>query len=46
VEVQRDGAKPEGLAARHVLLATGSRERLPPGLRVDKDVVQTSREAL
>jgi dihydrolipoamide dehydrogenase len=46
VEVQRDGAKSERLAARHVLLATGSRERLPPGLRVDKDVVQTSREAL
>ena len=46
VEVQRDGAKPERLAARHVLLATGSRERLLPGLRVDRDVVQTSREAL
>jgi dihydrolipoamide dehydrogenase len=46
VAVTRDGAGPERLAARHVLLATGSRERLLPGLEIDGDVVVTSREAL
>jgi dihydrolipoamide dehydrogenase len=46
VEVAHDGAAPERLAARHVLLATGSRERTLPGLDVDGTVVQTSREAL
>lgn len=46
VEVARAGAAPEHLAASHVLLATGSRERTLPGLDVDGTVVQTSREAL
>ena len=46
VEVAHDGAAPERLAAQHVLLATGSRERTLPGLDVDGTVVQTSREAL
>jgi dihydrolipoamide dehydrogenase len=46
VEVADDGAAPERLRARHVLLATGSRERTLPGLDVDGSVVQTSREAL
>jgi len=46
VEVARDGAAPEHLAAPHVLLATGSRERTLPGLAIDGTVVQTSREAL
>jgi dihydrolipoyl dehydrogenase len=46
VAVTREGAGEERLAARHVLVATGSRERLLPGLEVDGDVVVTSREAL
>src|SRR3989442_1645443 len=36
----------ERLAARHVLLATGSAERTLPGLEIDGAVVLTSREAL
>jgi len=36
----------ERLEARHVLIATGSRERALPGLTVDGEVVVTSREAL
>jgi dihydrolipoyl dehydrogenase len=46
VGVARDGAAPEQLRASYVLLATGSRERMLPGLEVDGAVVQTSREAL
>lgn len=46
VVVTRDGGPPETLTARHVLLATGSRERTLPGLEVDGRVVVTSREAL
>jgi dihydrolipoamide dehydrogenase len=46
VLVAADGARPERLGARHVLLATGSGERTLPGLEVDGQVVQTSREAL
>src|SRR5262245_5593602 len=46
VEVTQDGAAPRPVAARHVLLATGSRERTLPDLEVDGSVVQTSREAL
>jgi dihydrolipoamide dehydrogenase len=45
VAVGQDGAA-ESLAARHVLLATGSRERTLPGLEVDGRLVVTSREAL
>ncbi len=40
-----DGAA-RTIAAKHVLLATGSGERLLPGLEVDGEVVMTSREAL
>jgi dihydrolipoamide dehydrogenase len=36
----------ERLEARHVILATGSSERLLPGVEVDGEVVCTSREAL
>jgi dihydrolipoamide dehydrogenase len=36
----------ERLEARHVLLATGSVERVPPGIAVDGRTVCTSREAL
>ena len=46
VAVSANGAQPVRLDARHVLLATGSGERLLPGLDVDGRVVQTSREAL
>ena len=46
VVVTADGKQPERLEARHVLVATGSRERVPPGLDVDGKVVLTSREAL
>src|SRR5262245_27510152 len=44
--VARDGGPSERVAARHVLLATGSGERLLPGLPVDGTVVMTSHEAL
>src|SRR5262249_38787577 len=44
--VGRNGSPPERLAARHVLLATGSGERTLPGLTVDGSLVMTSREAL
>src|SRR5262245_18934216 len=44
--VGQDGKPAERFAARHVLLATGSCERLLPGLPVDGNVVMTSREAL
>ena len=46
VLVTADGKELERLAARHVLLATGSQERRLPGLEVDGGVVVTSREAL
>jgi dihydrolipoamide dehydrogenase len=46
VIVQPDGGAAVRLGARHVLLATGSRERTLPGLAVDGQVVLTSREAL
>ena len=46
VVVTADGAAPERLDARHVLVATGSRERTLPALAVDGQVVLTSREAL
>jgi len=46
VAVGADGAAPVELAARNVLVATGSRERVLPGLEVDGTVVMTSREAL
>jgi dihydrolipoyl dehydrogenase len=46
VVVTADGGKPERLETRHVLVATGSRERMLPGLPVDGEVVLTSREAL
>jgi dihydrolipoamide dehydrogenase len=36
----------ERLEARHVILATGSSERLLPGIEVDGQVICTSREAL
>src|SRR5215813_2374220 len=46
VVVTENGGPGERLEARHVLIATGSRERLLPGLAVDGDVVLTSCEAL
>jgi dihydrolipoamide dehydrogenase len=46
VTVASDGAQPARLRSRHVLVATGSRERTLPGLDVDGTVVLTSREAL
>ena len=46
VEVTANGGQSERLRARHLLLATGSRERTLPGLTVDGKVVLTSREAL
>jgi dihydrolipoamide dehydrogenase len=46
VLVTADGSGPQRVAARHVLLATGSRERTLPGLEIDGEVVVTSREAL
>jgi len=46
VAVAADGKAGEQLAARHVLLATGSRERVLPGLAPDGQIVTTSREAL
>ena len=46
VAVSANGGAPERVDARHVLVATGSGERLLPGMQVDGRVVQTSREAL
>src|SRR5205823_9513807 len=46
VLVTTTGGQTEHLAARHVLLATGSAERTLPGLEIDGAVVLTSREAL
>ena len=46
VAVTADGAAPVELGSRNVLVATGSRERVLPGLEVDGKVVLTSREAL
>src|SRR5437867_118500 len=46
VAVGADGERGELLAARYVLLATGSRERSLPGLEIDGKLVVTSREAL
>jgi dihydrolipoamide dehydrogenase len=46
IVVRTNGAAPLRLDARHVLLATGSGERLLPGMEVDGKIVQTSREAL
>jgi len=34
------------LEARHIILATGSRERMLPGLEIDGETVMTSRQAL
>jgi dihydrolipoamide dehydrogenase len=45
VVTTRDGGE-QRLESRHVILATGSAERLLPGLEVDGTVVCTSREAL
>ncbi len=46
VIVTRADGTTEPIEARNVLLATGSGERLLPGLEVDGEVVMTSREAL
>ncbi|HEV7732575.1 MAG TPA: dihydrolipoyl dehydrogenase [Candidatus Binatia bacterium] len=46
VIVAHDDGTTESIEARNVLLATGSGERLLPGLEVDGEVVMTSREAL
>jgi dihydrolipoamide dehydrogenase len=46
VVVSADGAEPERLGAKNILVATGSGERTLPGLEVDGTVVLTSREAL
>lgn len=46
VDVTVEGGGAERIAAREVLLATGSRERTLPGLTIDGDVVVTSREFL
>ena len=46
IEVSADGRDGEHLRTRHLLLATGSRERTLPGLDVDGKLVLTSREAL
>ena len=46
VLVTTTSGQTERLAARHVLLATGSAERTLPGLEIDGAVVLTSREAL
>jgi dihydrolipoamide dehydrogenase len=46
VLVTTTGGQTERLAARDVLLATGSAERTLPGLEIDGAVVLTSREAL
>lgn len=46
VAVTRDDGASETIAATNVLLATGSGERLLPGIEVDGEVVMTSREAL
>jgi dihydrolipoamide dehydrogenase len=47
VEVQpKDGGAAQMLEAEHIILATGSRERLLPGVTVDGQRVWTSYEAL
>jgi dihydrolipoyl dehydrogenase len=40
------GGTEERIEARNVIVATGSVERVPPDVRIDGDVVCTSREAL
>jgi dihydrolipoamide dehydrogenase len=46
VAVARADGQAQTIAAKNVLLATGSGERLLPGIEVDGEVVMTSREAL
>src|SRR5699024_11659270 len=46
VSVKLNNGGEEFLAARHILLATGSRPRTLPGLDVDGTYVMTSDEAL
>lgn len=44
--VEKSGAQPTQLKARHIILATGSRSKVFPGLEPDGVYVWTSREAL
>ncbi len=46
VEVSKDGKKVAEFAAKHIIVATGARPRVLPGLEPDGKLVWTSREAL
>jgi dihydrolipoamide dehydrogenase len=46
VRVSRDGESDQDLRARHVILATGARARVLPGLEPDGDRIWTYREAM
>ncbi len=46
VSVEKDGAAVADLAARHIVLATGARARVLPGLEPDGDRVWTYKEAM
>ena len=46
VTVERDGASAEEIAAPHIVLATGARARILPGLEPDGERVWTYREAM
>ncbi len=46
VEVTKDGKKIEELSAKHIVIATGARPRVLPGLEPDGKLVWTYKEAL
>jgi dihydrolipoamide dehydrogenase len=46
LDVEKKGKEPLHLTGKHILLATGSRPRIFPGLEPDGNLVWTSKEAL
>ncbi|WP_305044965.1 dihydrolipoyl dehydrogenase [Geoalkalibacter sp.] len=46
LSVEKNGREPLFLSGKHILLATGSRPRISPGLEPDGNLVWTSKEAL
>jgi dihydrolipoamide dehydrogenase len=46
VEVSKDGTKVAEIAAKHIIIATGARARMLPGLEVDGKLVWSYKEAM
>jgi dihydrolipoamide dehydrogenase len=46
VEVSRDGSRPETIAAKHIILATGARPRSLPNISIDGTKIISSAEAM